>query len=249
MGAIKPLTTFASYAPTWRPGRESAEAAVLVAYVDFGDTSTERFVGAFFPFALTRPIEELDLSSTRNKREVNERLNAYAEYVAKEVLELRNRARRVRAHTNVHNLTPLLLPLRNFASKELDGMLRRLFDGLGTDQDPNGLLREEVDRFIVAHPRTTPPDADRHCLCNGTLYFKSPGKHRHGFYRHSKDKGHEPTCLLNARSRLGGSYDYKFHYDCTPVRGKLAAHYPNCHGAPCEPKPTHVNIAPNDCII
>src|SRR4051812_15679669 len=109
-----------------------------------------------------RPIRELDLSGTRNKREAKERLNTYAEYIVQEVLELRSSAHRVREHTNVHNLTPLLLPMRNFASKELGDMLRRLFEGLGRTQDPSGLLRKEMERFIAAHPRATPPDADRH---------------------------------------------------------------------------------------
>jgi hypothetical protein len=81
------------------------------------------------------------------------------------------------------------------------------------------------------------------------LYFKSPGSDRHGFFRHPPDPAHHPECLLKARSRLGSPFRHTFHYDCTGVHGRLAATYPNCHGDPVCPKPTHVNIAPSDYVI
>jgi hypothetical protein len=228
---------------------EDTEVAVLLAYVDYGDPSTNTFVARFFPFALARALMPLDLSDVEGNKGFKERLNTYLDYLDAQIAALRERARVVREHTNVHNLTPLLLPLRNFRSDQFPPLLENLFNNLGSHPEPKELLKEVVSDFFAAHPRTTPDGDDRHCFSDGVLYFKSPGKHRHGFYRHSKNTSHGLTCLLNARSRLGGTYDYKLHYDCTPTRGSLNGHYPNCHGEDTQPKTTHVNIAPNDAVI
>jgi hypothetical protein len=155
----------------------------------------------------------------------------------------------VRKYTSVHNLTPLLLPTKNFESDRLAELLGNLFWGLAANGAPDALIAQETERFLVAHPWTRMPGDDRRCLLDGVHYFRSPGHERHGFFRFSAAAGHINACLLNARSRLGGTYGYTFHYDCNAVNGGLRGDYPNCHWARVPPKKHHVNIAPNDFII
>jgi len=189
-----------------------------------------------------------------NAHDLRTRLNAYQKVVEKELDELKKRTAIVRQFTHIQNLTPLLLPLNNFISADYQAMMRRLFEQLGTHDDPSSFLKDEMNDFFKRHPRTYPSAGGRHgkgqhCLTDGIHHFKSPGRHRHGFYRPTRDHEHPMVCLLNARSRLGGAYSHNFHFDCEAISGGLNRHYPNCHGAPCPPKENHVNIAPNDYII
>lgn len=229
--------------------REGDPVSIMLLYVDHdGEPTTTAFVEQFFPFALVRPIRALQLDDTLPRPQQNVAVNAYVDYLEREAVELRRRADRVRERTHVHNLSPLLLPVRNFHSRHHDAFLKRLFDGLGRTPDVAALLEAEIAGFVARHPRIHPPGENHTCHSDGSLYFKSPGKARHGYYRHEAGKGHGPACLLNARARLGGSYDHAFHYDCRPVRS-LLPRYPNCHDQPTPPKENHVNIAPNDFVI
>lgn len=128
-------------------------------------------------------------------------------------------------------------------------MLLRLFRNIGVHERPEQLIDAEVAAFLQTHPFVK-AKGDRRCLSDRVLFFRSPGSHRHGYYRHTISRDpHDSLCLLNARSRLGGAYDHSFHFDCEPVSGTLSKHYPNCHNQNASPKREHVNIAPNDYVI
>jgi len=233
---------------------EGEDVSISVLYVDYGADSAYSFIDAFFPFALVRPMCPIEPDVTRTIRDKNSRLNDYQRYLEEELSEIKDRVLVVKSFTNIHNLTPLLLPCANFFGPEFKDMLRRLYDRLGVHHDPVTLVNDEIAAFLARYPRVYPQPTGHHrqghhCLSDGKLYFKSPGKDRHGFFRPGQDRGHVPTCLLNARSRLGGSYAHNFHFDCEPTSGSLDKTYPNCHGAPVPPKKQHVNIAPNDYII
>lgn len=221
----------------------------LLLYADYGNESTQDFLENFFPFALPFRMELPELRSANNKSEINKLLNEFAASVVAASRHLRAISGQVSRRTHVHNLNPLLLPVRNFAGSELSVLLRRVFDNAAYVQDPEEFLGVEIEKFLLKHPWKTPPDAQKRALSDGVLFFKSPGNDRHGYLRNGVAKKHPVDCLLNARSRLGGSYDYCLHYDCTPVKGKLKAVYENCHGHDSPPKKKHVNIAPNDFII
>ncbi len=229
--------------------REDEPLSITVVYVNYeNDPSTEKFLDRFFPFALIRPIDPLKLDDIGTRSRLNAALTRYINQIYDEVLELRRIASLVRGKTHAQNLSPLLLPVRNFESAAHRSFLSRLFYGLGRDPQPEEFLDGEIRAFLSHHPRTTPPSDKQSCYCDGRLYFKSPGRNRHGHHRHQNGQGHSPTCLLNARTRLGGSYDHSLHYDCVPVRNLLAT-YPNCHDMATPPRERHVNIAPNDYII
>lgn len=229
---------------------ESKQFTTLLLYTDFQDESTKRLLEDFFPFCLPLAIPPFVSPADASKRIVNEQLNAFTKAVLSASARLRSRSRVVSDFTTVANLTPLLLPHRNFRSDALDRLLRHLYGALANADDPKTLVRDAVKRFFAECPMRYAPGQDQHCFSDGHLYFQSPGRNRHGFFRNNRaDDDHSPTCLLNARSRLGGPYDYKFHYDCIPAKGSLRSEYGNCHSTPCAPKSTHVNIAPNDYIV
>lgn len=228
--------------------KENDEACILMCYVGGQDNAENTFLANFFPFALVRNINPIDTSTANSKNEKNKILNDYFRYILSETIQLRGISRSVKEKTEIRNLTPLLLPVVNFRSDVFIGLMNSLFHNLGRSTNVSLLLQNSIDEFFRHHPKARPNGDRRYCFSDGRMYFKSPGSDRHGF-RRTNGTGHTNTCLLNARSRLGGTFDHQFHYDCSAVKGSLAAGYPNCHGVLTPPKPTHVNIAPNDYII
>jgi hypothetical protein len=221
--------------------------SALLMYIDYNDYSTKNLLDAFFPFSLPLALEPVQIGGNRQKE--NATLNWFASEVEDSAVTLRSVARIVSDFTSVANLTPLLLPLKNFRSQALRTMIKDLYSGLVDSDDPKELIRSSIKKFFNAHPRTHYGSEDRHCFSDGHLYFRSPGKDRHGFFRNAPDSGHSMSCLLNARSRIGGRYSSTFHYDCVAVTGSLAAHYSNCHDAQTAPNDVkNVNVAPNDFI-
>lgn len=226
---------------------ENEKISVIMCYVTH--PGERDFLKAFFPHALVRNIKGANLAGANNNNERNRLLNEYVVYIRKQLSILKSISNAVKERTDIRNLTPLLLPLRNFKSDYFIKMISNLFDQLGSHPDPRQMLDTEINQFFKRHPRVHPDDSAQHCFSDGTMYFKTPGRHRHGYYRHNNDDGHAVYCLINARSRLGGPYEHAFHYDCSPAKGKLADHFPNCHGEPGPAKEKHVNIAPNDYVI
>jgi hypothetical protein len=228
---------------------ESRRFTTLLLYVNFHDASTDQLLERFFPFSLPLSIDLPETQGLSSTRALNEQLNLIATRVIEGAQRLRELSRLISDFTGVANLTPLLLPVTNFRVPAFLEMLQGLYQNVGQSKDPKALIEEAVKRFIAKSPRVYPPGESRHCLSDGRLFFRSPGRDRHGYFRLKAAEAHNPMCLLNARSRIGGSYDYRFHYDCIPTTGRLLASYDNCHGAATLPKERHVNIAPNDFII
>jgi hypothetical protein len=231
-------------------GREADEIGIVLAYIEGEPESTKRFAQWFFPFALPMALKPFQPAANCSANSFNQQINAYLEYIVVECRRAIDLSGKVRAKMQVQNLTPLLLPVVNFKSDALVALLGSLFWNLAQSATPEALIEEETRKFISQHPRVRPPDEERHCYSDELHFFRSPGRHRHGFLRHSQSSTHSPACLLNARSRIGGSFDYTFHFDCMPVRGNTHQHYPNCHGIHCAPgHHQNVNIAPNDYVI
>ena len=223
--------------------------ATLLIYVDYADQSTKDLLQAFFPFSLPLALDPLDIEQARNRSEEKSMLNGFAKEVEDAAIYLRGLSAIVSDFTSVANLTPLLLPLKNFRSNHLRQMIEALYFGLADSDAPKEMISSAVKRFFGAHPRTHRDNEDRHCFSDGYLYFRSPGKDRHGFFRNGADSAHSLACLLNARSRIGGRFPSTFHFDCVAVRGSLASQYLNCHSDHTRPAdPINVNIAPNDFV-
>ena len=228
---------------------ENEPVSTLLIYIDYRDQSTNDLLDAFFPFGLPLSLDPPNFKEASNKQQLNSVLNQFAEELAEAAIEIRGLSRIISEFTNVANLTPLLLPLRNFRSDGLKSTLKQLYEGLAEADDAKTFIVSTIKSFLAFHPRVRAPEDDRHCFSDGYLYFRSPGKHRHGFFRNVATANHNVACLLNARSRIGGHFPASFHYDCIARNGPLAGEYPNCHDVGCAPgQDTHVNIAPNDFI-
>ncbi|MGQ3049839.1 MAG: hypothetical protein ACT6Q8_24310 [Niveispirillum sp.] len=226
---------------------ETTMVSITIAYVNYGDQTTTAFVDAFRPFALVRPINPFvnGVAGTQISKAAR---REYGKYLADEAQELRARAKVISEFTHIRNTTPYLLPYKNFKSRHHYEMITRLYNQLGTHDNVTELMKAEANQFSQHHPRIPPPGQRDTCFSDGRLYFRSPGRNRHGYFRHEAGGDHHPSCLLAARSRLGGSYSHDLHYDCLPVN-QLADSYPNCHDTPTASKKSHVNICPNDYII
>jgi hypothetical protein len=230
-----------------RDGRDGV--ATLLMYVDYADQSTKNLLKAFFPFGLPMALDPVDFGQAKNGNQENALLNAFAKEVDEAAIYLRGLSTVISEYTSVANLTPLLLPLQNFHSQHFRSIVEELYFGLAEAADAKQFISSAVKRFFSVHPRTHAGTEDRHCLSDGYLYFRSPGKDRHGFFRNDPASNHALACLLGARSRIGGRYSATFHYDCVAVNGSLAAHYSNCHGAQTAPNSKkNVNISPNDFV-
>jgi hypothetical protein len=223
---------------------EHEPVSVLLLYLNAKNGSEKMLLDAFFPMALPLAIGLMGESGQSQLYSAN----AIGKLVVEGAKRLRNIYPQVSDKTQVANLSPLLLPIRNFRSDALSMMMKQLYYLLGTHHSPADLLKEKIDQFKAIHPPMNPPDSLQRCYSDGYLYFKSPGRHRHGFFRNSPKSTHSDDCILKARSRLGGAIPYTLHYDCTPKQ-QLANTYPNCHCVPVAPKPNHVNIGPSDYII
>jgi hypothetical protein len=151
---------------------ETTQISVTIAYVDYSDETTKRFIEAFRPFALVRPIEPL--TEQRNGR-------AYRDYLVDQAKELRGRASRVSQFTNIANVTPFLLPYRNFDSPHHEEMVEQLYNSLHVVEDIAGMMETAKNKIERYHPRVKPPKGQQSCYSDGRLFFKSPGRARHGY--------------------------------------------------------------------
>ncbi len=226
-----------------------ADLCALLVYIDRKDDQTKEFCRSFFPFALARGVEPPTIEAQGKPASYRRALNDFATRVLEAVNQLKESVGAVRGTFSGNNLTPLLLPIRNFRSDVLRSVLQDLFIHLGNSTDPRRSLEEARERILRAHPWVTPSDSRQRCLSDGVLHFKSPGSARHGKARFQGLGEHWITCHLNGKCRLGATYVGNFHYDCVPARGALKRTYGNCHNVSTAAKGTHVNIAPNDFII
>ncbi|MBI1779389.1 MAG: hypothetical protein HYR63_28995 [Proteobacteria bacterium] len=157
------------------PMNEAEPISLLLAYVDFGDQSTRRFVREFFPFCVTMPIEPFEARGTHNRPQWNAALARYVQDVIRASRKLLDVANVVRAHTSGNNLTPLLLPIRNFYDGRLGQLFEELFFRLAVASDPSGELAKSIAAILNAHPWAHPPGEKQRCLSDGVLFFGSSG--------------------------------------------------------------------------
>lgn len=227
--------------------RENEPVRIMILAPDFGDEATVNFLNSFFPYASVRSFQLPDVSLGPNALRMA--LNKFEKAILREAKALRNIVNVVSFETDRTNKTPLLLPIRNFVGRGLRELIDDLYSKLPRSDDPQGLIGSAIKKFLATHPAVKPPSSPKPCFSDGALYFKSPGSDRHGYYRHLSQNAHDPSCLLAARSRLGGNYKFDFHFDCEPVKGNLKRAYPNCHNGNVRPQKSYLNIAPSDYII
>jgi hypothetical protein len=145
--------------------------------------------------------------------------------------------------------TPLLLPIRNFHSDNLNKLLIDVqsLNPRQTDYDPE--FRAVVRRAEAAGLRAHREGPKAFFENSRSIRFYGPSKAgpRHAVARYVYP--HRPACMVNACFRLGARYDMRFHYDCEHPNKQIAGTFFDCHGDGIRvPARSHVNIAPNDHV-
>lgn len=235
-------------------GNDKLSIGFAVIYVRSDPESTALFEASFFPSTLVFPVDWR--LSGYSADEINQscknlfhlllqatiRARIAIEALHKEVVERANR-------------TPLLLPLRNFRSKQLRDWMQELQTTLVSQQNiytADLSIKTAVKRLEAIHPLRMVEDKKRNRPCfvdNHDVEFHAPGKMLHGL-PHTSD-GHPVSCILAGYRRLGAPYNPSFHYDCIKgARGNLKGLFYRCHGAEAESMEgdRHINIAPNDFV-
>lgn len=227
-----------------------ANTGFAIIYIRRDEVSTAMFVNAFFPHTLLVPVDWV-LDDTNGEAGKRASKNLLIPLLTQATAKARAALRALKDEINARaSSSPLLLPLRNFASKQLAPTLEELARNLPVSQDPAKLLSEHVAQFRHTHPPQRINGRNRDCFVDDDrVEFHPPGSDRHGFARAGGN--HQPHCLLSGTRRLGAPYDRLFHFDCSKGnRGNLSGEFFGCHDiakATWEGKP-HLNIAPNDFV-
>lgn len=235
-------------------GKAAAQIGFAIICVRSDPDSTTRFESTFFPATLVfsvdwqlRGYSPEELGQSRKELfhlllQATVRARVALEALHKEVVERANR-------------TPLLLPLRNFRSKQLRDWMRELQNTLGGQTnavDAAFALRTAVKTLEAIYPMKNVEDPKRKHPCfldDHDVEFHAPGKALHGL-PHASDN-HPVQCILGGYRRLGAPFNAAFHYDCVKGRrGNLKGWFFTCHETEAkliEGNP-HLNIAPNDFV-
>lgn len=234
----------------WVDERDLDEAfSVSLLYAESDGSSVQKLIEDFSPFSLLVPFPALPVVATGNQ--MRHEVNKLVSILEPVCTLLRARTKVINHHLSSGvRRTPLLLPPGNFNSQSFDVALRTL----QTQAIQNHPLERFINQIITQLDRSIGrirSGRRSHYVNSAGLIFTTPSHTgEHGYARRPKPgDGHRHMCFLRGRSRLGSSYNPRFHYDCCPERGSLRAEYVSCHGQLVPPsQSTHVNIAPNDNV-
>lgn len=233
------------------------DVGIVIAYASHADAGTDRFVRAFFPFAISVPCEPFYYEAAP-KGERRERMHSFLDTLVSRLDAARDCANQVKDELSGKIFSPLTLPIRNFQSNVLRPILEDLYINLWQTDDPAAEISSKIQVIEAAHPRARikydernhPSDPNKpYFLDDRGLRFKSPGNDLHGLL--TKLEGdHNRTCVLASRIRLGGPIVARMHYDCDYFpKQAVNDEFMNCHDQPeSAKKTTHANIAPSDAV-
>jgi len=208
------------------------------------------FQEKFWPFALCQSVA-VDIRQSNRGEGRKRAANLYAE---RAIETARRVNKKVKSLTMIYQTelrrTPLLLPIRSFASPILRELFLDLHDSLQSPRPVADAVRTATQQFSSQYERR-PDGRGSVFIDDSKVQFKAPPRNVFHGHRPTKanENGHNVGCFINARIRLGGYYADGFHYDCT--RGScLEGQFSNCHdySAKYRGRP-HLNIFPNDFIM
>lgn len=232
-------------------GRSSTDISLAIICINGDIEKTELAKHALFPSTLIiqRNWESTGENASQRNQSKNQLINTLFDSSITARATLRTLVREL---TEKRNKTPLLLPYKNFRSKQFADFLWNLQLTL-TEQvtgiiDGNSILKKAIKSFEDNYPKKTSDSKKRPFFVDdsGTEYH-SPGSSLHGIPRVGREK-HLNSCNFNGFRRLGAPYNPAFHYDCTKNGGALEGNFYNCHSSTPERVigDPHINIAPND---
>ncbi len=235
-------------------GDNKLDLGFAVIYVRSNEEISARFEEAFFPSTLTIPVDWQITGHT--PQEINQSCKQLFQLLLQATIRARFAITALRKEVVERaSRTPLLLPYRNFRSKQLHAWMRELQINLALQQDvssADSAIKAAAKRFEAYHPLKMVEDPKRKQPCyldEHSVEFHTPGKALHGM-PHAADN-HPAKCILGGYRRLGAPFNAAFHYDCVKgLRGNLKGTFYQCHEL--EPESMegdrHINIAPNDFV-
>lgn len=235
-------------------GTGVSTSGFAVIYVKSDPESSAQFEAMFFPATLVISVDwhMTGFSPDERRHSTKELFHLLLDAT------IRARAALAALHKELverANRTPLLLPLRNFKSRRLQGKLAEFQIALaeqGNFVDATVAIRIAVKALETDYPPTKVQESKRKCPCfvdDHNVEFHAPGKALHGLPHVVGD--HPTNCFLGGYRRFGAPFNAAFHYDCIKgPRGNLKGLFFTCHSQsliPMEGAP-HLNIAPNDFV-
>lgn len=220
-----------------------------IIYINHDEISSKKFEETFFPSTLCVPINwNADESNNKNlKKSIKELENL----LRISTNEIKNSIPTIKKEVKEgDSRTPLLLPIKNFKSKNLIQILKNIQSLIPKENNKQEFIKSNIDRFVYHHPRMKPtqPRYTRNFFMDDhKIEFNPPGAARHGFPRSGPP--HSESCFVSGHRRLGAPYDHAFHYDCIKGSGNLKGSFGGCHGeVSAKEGSPHLNISPNDFI-
>jgi hypothetical protein len=210
-----------------------------------------RFESLFLPFALCKSVA-INVSIRTSGEGAKRSANGYASHALSAAKRLSKPLAAMTSEFETRlRRTPLLLPIRHFASEHLIALVVDTLRGMNDSSNPSEKIRELCNRFETFHPYRKGGRRQGYFSSRAGVDFVAPGRQIfHGTRVQGIPEGHNEGCYLNARVRLGGFYsDGGFHYDCTRAGASHAGTFKNCHDAEAAyvGRP-HLNVYPNDFI-
>ena len=225
---------------------------VITIYLDHDGGNAELLCDLFEVETLTIgiPVPKILTTSPLNPNKLRDASNKIVKNLRKAIRRCEKVLPVIAKEINSNdNKTPLLLPDRNYGTKEIRELIKNVSESV-REPNPYVAVRTAAKKFGNDHPRVAFDKRTRKHFINGKgVVFHSPGSDRHGAPSLSGNDHHE-SCLVRGRLRLGAAYDPRFHYDCVKSKGALASEWRSCHNQDFAlPKGRdHVNIAPNDHV-
>src|SRR6266508_502977 len=221
------------------------DTGFVLVYIKHETESTAVFARRFFPSTFCIGIDwELDRTSgmtvRRSKNVLIQALRLASDEAKKAIPPLKKEI------TERDNRTPLLLPIKNFHSKQLAAEISALQEVLFDAEDKPQAVILTVRELERCHPMQTPDRGHRRFFIDDRkVQFRPPGTNRHAFAR--AEGGHPETCLLSGRRRLGAPFDHAFHYDCQKGTGNIRELFYGCNeGRSMREGNPNLNMEPTD---
>jgi hypothetical protein len=203
----------------------------------------------FFPFALYTEVNTADIP-VRDGMRAKIIANSQAVKIIDTANSMIKPTRAIKAEIEERlKRSPILLPLRHFASDELAELLITIGEGIKEQVNPKCWISDKCREFERIFPfKKTGGKQGQFSNRNG-INFTMPGRALHGEKGFVSGNGHNDMCFLNGKLRLGGPIADGFHYDCTAGGNCHSGNFCNCHDENDQYKGNpHLNIYSNDYI-
>jgi hypothetical protein len=231
-----------------------SEMYVFLVYLEYDRASTLECISRFCPFALCYKIPPAHGVFGHGKGFYRSR-NELVVRIKESTKRLRQKVGIIKHEINSHrSTTPFLLPVVNFSSDTLRGLLTEAAISIPFGLDVGEMLERMKAKFDGRHGRAMVGERRYYADQRGLVFKAPPDRFLHGQNLRGNTvhggKGHLELCTIMGRTRLGAPYKPSFHYDCElGGHQRISREFSGCHGQAVDARNwTHANIAPNDWV-